>query len=151
MTKIICVGKKHEQIYRGAIEHFEGRIKPYTKLEWNILPSSSFEGDMARTDESARILSGLVKNDFVVLLDETGTNASSPDIAAQIEKAQNSSRRVVFVIGGAYGVDKQLKTRADFCLAFGKAVFPHQLMRVMLLEQIYRAHSILAGSKYHHS
>jgi 23S rRNA (pseudouridine1915-N3)-methyltransferase len=150
MTTIICVGKKHEDIYKSAALHFEGRVKPYTKLEWKILAASAHEQSLARSDESTRILAGIGKNDFVILLDETGVNATSPELAAQIEKAQNSSRNVVFVVGGAYGVDVQLKARADFVLAFGKAVFPHQLMRVMLLEQIYRAHSILAGSKYHH-
>ncbi|MCA9347481.1 23S rRNA (pseudouridine(1915)-N(3))-methyltransferase RlmH [Candidatus Saccharibacteria bacterium] len=71
-------------------------------------------------------------------------------MAKELEKAQNQSKNIVFVIGGAYGVDEHIKSRANLNISFGRAVFPHQLVRVMLLEQLYRAHSILAGSGYHH-
>ena len=138
MVTVICVGKKHESMYEQAVAHFEGRIKPYTKLNFVLLP------------QSARILSRISVDDYVVLLDETGLSMTTPELAQKIELAQNSSKNSTFIIGGAYGVDDSIKNRADLVLAFGKSVFPHQLMRVMLLEQIYRAYSILAGSKYHH-
>ena len=150
MLKIICIGKKHEDIYLGSIAHFESRLKPFVKLEWRLLPHSSLEGDYARKEESERILNSTSADEYVILLDETGSSLSSPEIASFIEKAQNSSRNIVIIIGGAYGVDDSVKNRADQILSFGKAVFPHQLMRVMVLEQCYRAYSILAGSKYHH-
>jgi 23S rRNA (pseudouridine1915-N3)-methyltransferase len=150
MTKIICIGKKHEQMYVDALGHFESRIKPFSKLEWLILPHSSLQGREARSEESARILAKFTPSDHVILLDESGKNLTSPEIAVQLEKAQNTAKSIVFVIGGSYGVDDSIKARADACVAFGRAVFPHQLMRVLLLEQIYRGHSINAGSKYHH-
>jgi len=150
MITVICLGKKHESMYEQAIAHFEGRLKPYTKLALVLLPHSSLENLEARAEESARIIARISTDEYVVLLDELGQNLTSPELAQKIELAQNSSKNMTFIIGGAYGVDDSIKNRADSIVAFGKAVFPHQLMRVMLLEQVYRAYSILAGSKYHH-
>lgn len=151
MTTIICVGKKTEPMYEQVTVHFESRLKFYTKISWQILPHSSLESYAARIGESKSILAKIQPLDYVILLDEIGEVLTSPQLAAHIEKSQNSSRNMVLVIGGAYGVDSSVRSRADVCLAFGKAVFPHQLMRIMLLEQMYRAYSILAGSKYHHT
>lgn len=150
MLKIICIGKKHESMYAQAIAHFEKRLSQWHKVNWLILPQSGSEYVQAREDESTRILGKLSPQDFVVLLDETGMNVTSPQLAEHIEKAHNSSKQIICIIGGAYGVNEQLKKRADACVAFGQAVFPHQLVRVMLLEQVYRAYSINAGSSYHH-
>ena len=151
MTTIICIGKKHEAIYRSSIEHFEGRLKHFTKVSWTLLPHSSLSEIEARKEESVRILDAIKSNDYVILLDEKGASVSSPELSDIIDKAQCSSHDICIVIGGAYGVDKSVCQRANYAVSFGKAVFPHQLMRVMVLEQLYRAHSILAGSKYHHS
>ena len=150
MIKIICIGKKHETMYEPAIAHFEKRLNQWQKVEWIILPQSGHAEELARNDESARILSKISSGDSVILLDETGNNITSPALAGLVEKANNSARQIVCVIGGAYGVDARLKTRADAVVALGQAVFPHQLVRVMLLEQLYRACSINAGSSYHH-
>lgn len=138
-------------MYAGAIEHFEKRIVPMTRLEWALLPHSSKEGDQARTEESTAILARIKPDDIVVLFDERGNNFTSESLAGTIEQAQNQSKDLVFIIGGAYGVNDELRVRADHILAFGTSVFPHQLMRVMVLEQLYRAYGILAGSKYHHA
>jgi len=145
--KIISIGKKHDAIFAGAIAHYEKRLN---NIEWLILPSSGKPNEMARSAESSAILGRIRDSDYVVLLDESGETASSPDIAQFINDAQINARQLVFVIGGAYGVNNELKNRADRILSFGRAVFAHQLIRVMLLEQLYRAHSILSGSKYHH-
>jgi 23S rRNA (pseudouridine1915-N3)-methyltransferase len=108
------------------------------------------DGNDARKEESSRILSACKAGEYVLLLDETGAALGSPDIASHIGRAQYSSQDICIVIGGAYGVDQSVKDRAQCVISFGKAVFPHQLMRVMVLEQLYRAYSILAGGKYHH-
>ena len=150
MIKIICIGKKHDALYEGAISHFEKRIQHYAKLQWLLLPHSSFESDEARKEESIRILENIQSADFVLLLDETGKNASSPELASLIDRAQYSSQDICIVIGGAYGVDSSVQTRANFVLSFGRAVFPHQLVRLMIVEQLYRSFSILSGGKYHH-
>ena len=150
MIRIVVVGKKHETMYLDAINHFEKRLKPWQKIEWLIIPPSGKNHELARTEESTMITAKLGSDDFVVLLDEEGEPLSSPEIAKELEKAQNQSKNIVFVIGGAYGVDEHIKSRANLNISFGRAVFPHQLVRVMLLEQLYRAHSIMAGSGYHH-
>jgi 23S rRNA (pseudouridine1915-N3)-methyltransferase len=150
MTRILCIGKKHDALFSEAISHYERKLLPYSKIEWIILPQSSLEGTDARNEESGRILKRLNVDDYAVLLDETGDLLSSHDIAHYTEEAQNRSKSLTYIIGGSYGVSEHIKTRADVCVAFGRVVFPHQLMRVLVVEQIYRAHSILAGSKYHH-
>lgn len=150
MIKILCVGKKHDAIYKDAVAHFEKRLGMYTKFEWVLLPHSSLEGAIARDEESMRIIQKLSQDDYVVLLDETGDLKTSSDLANHIERAQNSARTIICIIGGAYGVNDELKNRANLKVAFGRVVFPHQLMRVLVLEQLYRGHSILAGSGYHH-
>jgi 23S rRNA (pseudouridine1915-N3)-methyltransferase len=150
MHKIISVGKKHEAMYEQAIIHFEKRTAPFSKIEWVLIPHSSLDNIQARTEESKLILNKLNPSDVVVLLDETGTLMSSPQFAQIIEQSQNHSKHITYILGGAYGVTDELKSRADFVVSFGKMVLPHQLMRVVLLEQIYRAHSILSGSGYHH-
>ena len=150
MIKISAVGKKHEAMYEMALTHFEKRLSQWQRIEWIILPPSGNGTDQARSEESSHILHRLNSKDFVILLDEQGQQVTSPQVADHIEKAQVISRQIVCVIGGAFGVDEQLKARADVVVSFGKVVFPHQLIRVMLTEQLYRAYSILAGSGYHH-
>lgn len=150
MIKIICIGKKHDAIYEHALAHFEKRLSQWQKVDWLILAPSGDSGNTAKDEESKRLLEKTNANDYVVVLDETGKNITSPGLAGYIEKAQNSSRQIVCIIGGSYGVSAQLKARADEVIAFGQAVFPHQLIRVMLLEQLYRAYSINSGSGYHH-
>jgi 23S rRNA (pseudouridine1915-N3)-methyltransferase len=150
MIKIICIGKKHEAIYMDAVKYFEHRLSQWQKVEWIILAPSGEKHDKARIDESNRIINRLPEDGLIVLLDEAGTSLTSPDLANYIEQAQNSSKTITYIIGGAYGVSDDLRTSIDTIIAFGKAVFPHQLVRVMLLEQLYRAYSINAGSNYHH-
>lgn len=150
MITILCVGKKHEQLFAAAIAHYEQRLAPFSRIKWQILAPSGFDGQRARDDESNRIVARLSPDDVVILLDEKGRDFTSQDLATYIERARTSSRTIVCIIGGAYGVNDAVRQRANHCLAFGSSVFPHQLVRVMLLEQLYRAHSLLAGSKYHH-
>lgn len=92
------------------------------------------------------------EKDFVILLDETGKELSSPELAQFIEKrCMDSGKRVVFIIGGAYGVTQEIKDRADFTWALSKLVFPHEIVRIILSEQVYRACTIIRGEKYHHA
>lgn len=91
------------------------------------------------------------EKDFIILLDERGKEMSSPELANFIEKrCMDSGKRIVFIIGGAYGVDENIKKRADFTWSLSKLVFPHELVRIILSEQIYRACTIMKGEKYHH-
>ena len=150
MLKIICIGKKHEKWIEDAILRYEKRLNKPFNLQWQILPHSAFQNVAARGDESNRILAKIDQRDFVILLDETGQNIDSPRFSKLLQDNFLASRPIVLVIGGAYGVDQNLKTRADFIWSLSRLVFPHMLVRLILAEQIYRAQEIAAGSRYHH-
>ena len=148
--KIIAVGKKHESWVAEGIERYQKRLRVPFLLEWVLLPHSSLEGDRAREEESERILARLSANDFVVLLDERGKSLSSPALSQLLSAQLNTSRTVVCIIGGAYGVDATVHARSDVIWSLSALVFPHQLVRLLLSEQIYRAEQIQRGSSYHH-
>ena len=114
-----------------------------------ILPHSSFEGDRARQEESGRIFSRLNSDDFVILLDERGKNLSSPELSDLI--TEHTDKHIVFIIGGAYGVTSDLRQKSNIVWSLSNLVFPHQLVRLILAEQLYRAQEIHRGSHYHHS
>ncbi|KSU65782.1 50S rRNA methyltransferase [Arthrobacter sp. NIO-1057] len=147
---MLAVGKKHESWVDEGISRYEKRLKKPFNLIWQLLNHSSRENDAARTEESARILAKIDDRDFVVLLDERGKNIDSPALANKLRSPIDSSRNVVIIIGGAYGVDPTVHARADFTWSLSKLVFPHQLVRLILTEQLYRAQDILGGGKYHH-
>lgn len=150
MITVIAIGRKHEPWIVDGLERYEKRLRQPFNVEWVLLPHSSKQGVEARQDESERILTKLDKADYVVLLDEAGRNITSPTLSAQLESQFNRSKRPVLIIGGAYGVDERVKARADFVWSLSKLVFPHQLIRLLLVEQIYRSQSIATGSSYHH-
>lgn len=148
--RVVAIGKKHEAWVLEGIERYQKRLRKPFMLEWVYLPHSSREGLSARQDESERILLRLKESDFVVLLDEKGKIINSPALASLLELPLNSSRSVVIIIGGAYGVDQSVHDRADFVWSLSLLVFPHQLVRLLLAEQLYRAQEIAAGNPYHH-
>ena len=148
--KIIAIGKKHEDWVEVGIERYQKRLKRPFDAEWVLLPHSSLGGVAARQDESERILKRLNANDYVLLLDEKGKIVDSPTLSSIISEQLNTSRPIVFVIGGAYGVDQTVIDRSDFVWSLSRLVFPHQLVRLILAEQIYRAQEINRGGKYHH-
>lgn len=148
--RILCVGKKHESWVVEGIERYQKRLKKPFDIEWVLLPHSAREGVSARQDESERILLRLHVDEFVVLLDEQGKNLDSPQLAALLLQPLESSKNVTVIIGGAYGVDETIHDRADIVWSLSKLVFPHQLVRLLLVEQLYRAQEIVHGGKYHH-
>jgi 23S rRNA (pseudouridine1915-N3)-methyltransferase len=150
-VKIIAVGKKHEPWVDAGIRRYETRLKRPFNTEWVLLPHSAREGLAAREEESQRLLSRLHDDDFVVLLDERGKLFDSPGLSRMCLEPLERSRTVVMVIGGAYGVDASIHERADIIWSLSPLVFPHQLVRLILVEQLYRAQEIAAGHPYHHS
>jgi 23S rRNA (pseudouridine1915-N3)-methyltransferase len=145
--RILCltVGKKHDPQFASAIETYQQRLAPYVSFEFGYIPPS----DTSR--ESAAILSRIKDEDSVMLLDETGTQLTNRQLAGVFENAQQQSvKRIVIIIGGAYGVDDSVLARSDIVLSLSKLVFPHQLVRLLLTEQLYRSFNLLAGGKYHH-
>ena len=149
---ILSVGKSHDAYIKEGVELFTKRIGHYYPIDWQlIVPSKLTEPSQIKKAEAASILKALSATDVLVLLDEKGKMLSSPGLANLIQqKANQSAQRIVFLIGGAYGVDDEIKSRASFTWSISELVFPHMLVRLILAEQIYRACSILANEKYHH-
>ena len=150
MIKIIAIGRKHESWITDGLERYQKRLKAPWNVEWVLLPHSAREGLVARQEESSTILSRLKDDDFVILLDERGKLFGSPALSRQIEQTFPAGKSPVFVIGGAYGVDDSLTARANLVWSLSPLVFPHQLVRLILAEQLYRAQEIAAGHPYHH-
>ncbi|HTJ73660.1 MAG TPA: 23S rRNA (pseudouridine(1915)-N(3))-methyltransferase RlmH [Verrucomicrobiae bacterium] len=149
--KIIAVGKKHETWVAEGIRRYETRLQRPFNVEWVLLPHSARDGLQAREDESERLLLRLDKDDFIVLLDERGKLFDSPGLSRMLLEPLERSRSVVVLVGGAYGVDASVHERADVVWSLSPLVFPHQLVRLILAEQLYRAQEIAAGRPYHHS
>lgn len=147
---ITSVGKKHGSWVAEGIESYQKRLKRPFQIEWVILPHSALPGPTARQNESGCILSRLNANDYVILLDERGKNISSTELSKLLTKQLELSKQIVIIIGGAYGVDDLVHNRADFIWSLSDLVFPHQLVRLILTEQLYRAQEIAAGKPYHH-
>lgn len=150
------VGKNHEPYVKEGVGIFTQRITHYYPVEWNIIPMPRNAGMLSEMDlkkkEGEMILGFLQKDDYLVLLDETGKQFSSMELAAFITARGNESvKNLVFLIGGAYGVSEEVKRRANYSWSLSKLVFPHQLVRLILAEQVYRACSIIRNEKYHHS
>lgn len=150
MLRIVAIGRKHEAWIVEGLERYQKRLKAPWNVEWVLLPHSAREGARARQDESEAILSRLKDDDFVILLDERGKLLDSPALSRQIEQVFPTSKTPVCIIGGAYGVDDTLTDRADLVWSLSPLVLPHQLVRLVLIEQLYRAQEIAAGHPYHH-
>ncbi|RXK87157.1 23S rRNA (pseudouridine(1915)-N(3))-methyltransferase RlmH [Filimonas effusa] len=149
------VGKPHEAYIKAGVDDFTGRIGKYFPAAWHIIPPLKNAGVLPEAElkkqEAASILQLLQPDDQLILLDERGKQLSSPELARLIQqKANESSRRLIFLIGGAFGVDEQVTHRANHVWSLSKLVFPHMLVRLILSEQVYRACTILRNEKYHH-
>lgn len=154
---IVAVGKVKEKFYRDAIAEFEKRLSKYCKLEIVEVAdektpdnASAAQELQIKAKEGDRILSTIKDDMHVIALAIEGKQLSSTELADKIDKLGISGRSsIAFVIGGSLGLDERVLKRADFKLSFSPMTFPHQLMRVILLEQIYRAYRIIAGEPYH--
>jgi 23S rRNA (pseudouridine1915-N3)-methyltransferase len=143
---VLSVGKEKDEVSDDLIRHFEIRLLRYLPLEWLYVAH-----DVTKEKEGEKILSLLKKEDYVVLLDEKGRDIKSEALAELIENRMvDSVRRMVFIIGGAYGASTSVTDRANYIWKLSSLVFPHMLVRVIVLEQLYRALTIIKGEKYHH-
>jgi len=150
------VGKINEPYVSAGVEDFTKRISNYFPVCWNIIAAPKHAGTLSehelRKKEALAILKLLDPADYLVVLDEKGKTLNSVQLAAFIQlRANGSVRQLIFLIGGAYGSDGSLLQRADFIWSLSTLTFPHQLVRLILAEQVYRACSILRNEKYHHS
>ena len=147
---VVAIGKKHDIWVQEGIARYQERLKKPYDAQWVLLPHSSLQDAAARQEESERILARLPERDFVILLDERGDMLESPQLASLLDNTFTAGRTVTFVIGGAYGVDDRVHQRADVVWSLSPLVFPHQMVRLILAEQLYRAQQITAGHPYHH-
>lgn len=142
MIRIIAGGKKSKNWVLDGQTEYEKRLK------------KPFDAHFEYWDDEK--IAGLAHNwpfkpsEYVILLDERGEIISSPELSSRLEKAFVSGKSVTIIIGGAYGVSQDIRDKADFVWSISKLVFPHELMRIILSEQIYRAYEIAKGGKYHH-
>lgn len=148
MIRIICVGKVKESFYREAILEYGKRLSKYTKISIVEVPDEAIE-EKALKIEGERILRYIKDNEFVITLEINGNNLSSLEFAQLIDQTLVKNSNITFVIGGSYGLDEMVKRRSNYALSFSKMTFPHQLFRVILLEQIYRCFKINNNENYH--
>ncbi|HEX2684778.1 MAG TPA: 23S rRNA (pseudouridine(1915)-N(3))-methyltransferase RlmH [Ferruginibacter sp.] len=149
------IGKAHESYVKEGVELFTKRICNYYAADWHIIPMPKNAATLHATElkkKEGEIIMGLLqKDDWLVLLDETGKQLGSEELAKFIQSRANESiKTLVFLVGGAYGVSDDIKKRANYQWSLSKLVFPHQLVRLILAEQVYRACSINRNEKYHH-
>jgi 23S rRNA (pseudouridine1915-N3)-methyltransferase len=149
------IGRSNETYVKEGIEDFTKRISRYYPVDWNIIPVPKNAGMLSEIDlrrkEAEVILQWLRPDDYLVALDENGKQLSSEGLAQFIQTRSNESvKNLVFLIGGAFGIDEQVLKKAKFKWSLSALTFPHQLVRLILAEQIYRACTILRNEKYHH-
>ncbi len=147
MIKIICVGKVKEKYFLDAIAEYKKRLSKYTKLEIIELPDYNYDVLKTINEEGKNILSKINEKDFVITLEIHGKKVNSIELSNFIDK--NISKNIIFVIGGSYGLSDTVLKRSNCALSFSDLTFPHQLFRVILLEQIYRSFKIINNESYH--
>jgi 23S rRNA (pseudouridine1915-N3)-methyltransferase len=147
---LLSVGRRHDLALAVAIDDFTARLSREIPTDWQFIKPSGADEPTARRLESQAILTALKPEDIVVVLDERGRLDDSRTFAARYNEWLRSGRRVVFIIGGAYGVDELVRGRANHLWSLSPLVLPHQLVRLVLSEQLYRARMISSGHPYHH-
>lgn len=153
-TRLIVVGKTTDKNFISGINQYVDRISHYMPFDIVVIPelknTKSLTRDTQKQQEGEMILRQLTASDFVVLLDERGKEYRSIEFAAWIEGRQQAGRNVTFVIGGPYGFSDAVYKRADSKLSISKMTFSHQMIRLLFVEQLYRACTIIKGEPYHH-
>ena len=152
---LILVGKTNSNTFQGIVDDYSERIKHYTPFEVTVIPelknTKSLSQEQQKKMEGDLILKLLQDSDYVVLLDEHGKELRSIEFATWMSKKQQSvSRRLVFIIGGPYGFSPDIYGRANEKLSLSKMTFSHQMVRMIFVEQLYRAFTIIKGEQYHH-
>jgi len=154
---VVSVGKVKEKYLRDGIEEYRKRLTRYCNIELIEVPDekapenlSPREEEQVKKKEGQAILKHIKENAYIIALAINGKQLSSEELADFIsERAMNGDSNLVFVIGGSLGLSKDVLNRADYKLSFSKMTFPHQLMRMILLEQVYRGYRIIKGEPYH--
>lgn len=150
MIKIICIGKIKEKYFIDAINEYCKRLQKYTKLKIIELPDEGLvEKTKAINIEGENILKHLDSKDYIISMDIAGKQMSSIDFAKKIDGISQFNSNITFIIGFSYGLSDKIKDLSNFKMSFSEMTFPHQLFRVILLEQIYRSYKINNNEQYH--
>jgi len=152
---IICMGRTRERFIQDGIEKYLRYLKPYAPTELNVLREEKVEdlrdAPRIRKLEAAKIKKAISPNAYVVALDERGREFTSHEFAAFMDKAlEKGTREMSFVLGGAMGLDESVTGKADIVLALSRWTLTHEMARLVLLEQLYRAFTIIKGKTYHY-
>ena len=157
MIKIICMGKIKEDYLKDGINEYLKRLSRYTKIEIIELKDISLKDNMSLVEENkvkeeeSRLIESKIKDtDYIISLDRLGEELSSIDLSKRLENTLSSvNKDIVFIIGGSLGLSNELIKKSNLVISFSKLTFPHQLFRLILLEQIYRSFKIMKGETYH--
>lgn len=149
------IGKQHDPAIKDAIDDYTKRINKYHPVKWVILPVPKNAGMLSEADlkklEGKMVLEWLNKDDVLITLDEKGKEFDSLELSLFLsKKGMEASKKIVFLIGGAFGIEESVLKRANHIWSLSKLTFPHQLVRLILAEQVYRACTIIKNEKYHH-
>lgn len=142
MIHIIAGGRKHLDWVNIAVSEYQKRLKKPFNIEWELIEEEKLNQYLAKWPFSGQ--------QYVILLDERGKNLSSPELSGILSQQFVNSREVVIIIGGAFGVSEEIRQKSNLVWSLSRLVFPHQLVRAILAEQVYRAQEIWNGGKYHH-
>ena len=153
---VLCIGKIKEKFFKEAISEYSKRLSRYCKLEITELPDEKIPNDPScktieniKEKESNNIISHIKKDSYIICLDLSGKQLSSEELAIELDNLSLYNSHITFVIGGSLGLSKTVLSIADKIVSFSKLTFPHQLIRIFLLEQIYRSFKISNGETYH--
>ena len=150
MIRIICVGKIKENYLRDAIEEYTKRLSKYTKLELvEVMDVDNPSVDITLSKEKENILKYVNPKDYIITLEIDGNMIDSVEFSKKMNKLFITNSCITFIIGGSYGLHDAIKKMSNYKLSFSKMTFPHQLFRVILLEQIYRSFKINNNESYH--
>lgn len=150
MIKIITVGALKEKYLKDAIEEYKKRIKKYTDIEIiEVKDEGLLPPIQAMEKEAEKIKKYISEKEYIITLEIEGKEFTSEEFSKKIEDIQMINSNITFIIGGSYGIDRNIKAKAKMHLSFSRMTFPHQLFRVLLLEQIYRAFKIINNESYH--
>ncbi len=149
------IGKAHDAYVKEGVADFTKRISKYFPVDWTIIPVPKNAGMMSTTDlkkkEGETVLQWLRQDDYLIALDEYGKEFTSEGLSHFLQqRASASTKHIVFLIGGAYGLHEEVLKKAKLKWSLSQLTFPHQLVRLILAEQVYRACTILQNEKYHH-
>lgn len=150
MIKIICIGKIKESFFREAIEEYRKRLSKYAKLEIIEVDDVSHQNELiSMAKEKELLLKHINTKEYIITLEIEGKKFNSVEFAKKIDQTLSINPNITFIIGGSNGLDEEIKSLSNLKLSFSDFTFPHQLFRVILLEQIYRAFKIINNESYH--